>query len=214
MGKSFKRNDDLMIDSSAIAIDSDGTSLQDGVKYKIYNSVEDLGLVSGSATIASAMAAMSAPSILIAPGDDFASSQVPTQLGTVEIVKLNNGSTRGWIYFYGKDRGVGDYRMGLVNDGGPCGVWTGAIDYVKVVTSTASRTVSVPADSGLNVTGGGYVTEPAIPAGYVEVMRWGSAVGASQVVSVGPGTFWIQNTSGVARTVTCQASKLCVRRTF
>lgn len=81
--------------------------------------------------------------------------------------------------------------MGLANNGGPSGVWTGASDYVKVVTSTASRTVSVPADSGINVTNGGYVTEPATPAGYIEVMHWGSAVGASQVVSVGPGSYWI-----------------------
>lgn len=183
-------------------------------EFDMYDSVADLGLTVGSATIADAMAAMSAKSILIAPAGDFASSQVPSQTGAVEIVKLNTNSTRGWICFYGKDRGIGDYRMGLAINGGPSGTWTGASDLVTVVTSTASRTVSIAADTGINVLSSGYVTEPAVPAGYTEVFHWGGATGAAQVVTVSIGSYWVQNTSGAARTVTCYASKLCIRKSF
>lgn len=118
------------------------------VQFAIYDSVADLGLVSGSATIAGAWAAMGAQSILIAPGDDFASGQVLAQIGTVEIVKMNSSSTRGWTQFYGKDIGVGDYRMGLATNGGPSGTWVKIMDKESIIQEAKTITgVTVPANS-------------------------------------------------------------------
>lgn len=113
-------------------VQNEVSELREDVQYKIYNSVEDLGLTVGSATIAGAWAAMSANSILIATGNDFTSSQVPTQLGTVEIVKGIN-DTRGWIYFYGKSIDVGDYRMGLGENSGPIGTWVKIMDKESII---------------------------------------------------------------------------------
>lgn len=87
-------------------------------------------------------------------------------------------------------------------------------DLLKVVTSTASRSISIAADTGINVISSGYVTEPAVPAGYTEVFHWGGANGASQVVTVSIGSYWIQNTSADARNVTCYACKLCVKTSY
>lgn len=191
------------------------TEFRTSNNFATFSSVTQIGLTSGSATIADAMAAMREKSILIAPAVEFAVSQRPTQLGTVLIVKVDSASTRGWIQFYGKDRIVGDYRMGLATDGGPSGTWTGADDLVTVVTSTASRTVSINAGAGINVINNGYVTEPAVPAGYTELLHWGGANGASQVVTVALGSYWVQNTSSSnARTVTCYAKKLCIKNSF
>lgn len=139
-------------------------------KFDMYDSVADLGLTVGSATIAGAWAAMRAPSILITQGGEFASSQVPATLGTVEIVKGIN-DTRGWIYFYGKDISVGDYRMGLATYGGPSGTWvrqyaglTTSTTMVTLAASATSENVTAPTVSGgtflcwLQPSGSGHTT--------------------------------------------------------
>lgn len=105
-------------------IDPSGTANAIGtedVKYKIYNSVTDLGLASGNATITNTYAAMPASSILICQATDFLSSEVPNNYGIVEIVHFN--ASRGIIHFYSKEMSDGDYRMFLNSSNIPTGVW-------------------------------------------------------------------------------------------
>ena len=83
-----------------------------GLDYAIYNSVTDLGLTSGSATILAAFNAMSTNTILICPAGEFASGEVPTSYGTVEIVKSSDAA-RSYVRFYGKAKGDHDWRMYL-----------------------------------------------------------------------------------------------------
>lgn len=92
------------------------------IEYKIYNSVTDLGLTSGSATIVEAYAAMTMHTILICLAEQFASSELPSGFaGTIEIVRSAN-SYRGWINLYGDIASRGDYRM-FINSGVPTGTW-------------------------------------------------------------------------------------------
>ena len=99
--------------------------------YKTYSSVADLGLVSGSATIAGIWAALPTHSMLICNAEDFLSGQVPNIVGTVEMVK-GIGSWRGRINFYSKAESVGDYRMYLTGSNTPTGTWHRA---AKIYTS-------------------------------------------------------------------------------
>lgn len=151
MGKSFKRNDDLMIDSSAIAIDSDGTSLQDGVKYKIYNSVVDLGFTSGSATIAGVFDALPVRSVLICPANNFSTSEVPSIYGAIEMVKPNSRAV-AWIFFHGKEVSQGDYRMLINSANNPTGTWVKCGAIASTQTVVVSQTTSVAAGSAATVT--------------------------------------------------------------
>ena len=95
------------------------------VEYKVFNSVTDLGLTSGSATIAGAFAAMPDASILICNSADFATSATPTSsdyLGIIQIVKL--GSSRAFIQAFGESDSAPDYRMFCDSSTGvPTGTW-------------------------------------------------------------------------------------------
>ena len=100
-----------------------------GLDYAIYNSVTDLGLTSGSATILAAFNAMGTNTILICPAGEFASGEVPNTYGTVEIVKPSNAA-RSYVRFYGKDSSYHDWRMFIAattyngNDANkPTGYW-------------------------------------------------------------------------------------------
>lgn len=99
-----------------------GALTSNDVNYKIYNSVTDLGLTSGSATIAGAVSAMADNTILICNATDFAASETPHTTGAVEIKKLI--SVRTAIFFYGKDGASGDWRMFCdIDTGVPTGKW-------------------------------------------------------------------------------------------
>lgn len=87
------------------------------VKYKLFNSIADLGL-SGSASVADTYAAMPASSALICPATEI--TNAPNSDGTVEIVK---GGTDGWIRFHGRQSSVGDYRMFFSSSDVPSGTW-------------------------------------------------------------------------------------------
>lgn len=109
-----------------------------------YYSVTDLGLTSGSATIAGAYSAMSAPSILSCPIEEFAADQKPTTgfisptfYGSIQIIKCSN--IRGFIFAYGKTTDHGDWRMYLV-DGvhTPSGTWVIANGDSGWITATLS----------------------------------------------------------------------------
>ena len=121
-----------------------GALTEDDVNYKIYNSVTDLGLTSGSATIAGAYAALSDNQMLICTSDEFASGQTPT-IGQVEIVKPSL-AWRGRINFYGKDSSNGDYRMFLTGSQEPSGTW------VSVYTGAVQQS-TVSAASGITFNG-------------------------------------------------------------
>lgn len=143
------------------------------VQYKIYDSVEDvLGPnTSGSAMLAGVQAAMGSPAILIANASDFTSTEVPTTLGVVEIIK--HSAARSVYLFYGKESG--DYRKFGDSNGAPTGTWVRVTDSndftletVTVFSSTISaggydsKTVSITksgykplAISGVNAAGSG-----------------------------------------------------------
>ena len=92
------------------------------VEFDVYDSVTDLGLTSGSATISGAYAAMSDNSILICTSGDFTSSEIPTgSAGTVVMVKRQ--AARGIILLYGKNESHKDYRMYLGSNNVPTGTW-------------------------------------------------------------------------------------------
>ena len=92
------------------------------VQYKVYDSVKDMGLVQGSATIAGAVTALIArsPARLFCNSSDFANAEVPNQYGEVEIVAL--AANRVAIWFYGQTSANPDRRMYLLN-GTPTGTW-------------------------------------------------------------------------------------------
>lgn len=87
---------------------------------RVYRTVTDLGLTSGSATIAGAWSAMSESTALICPSSDFAAGQIAVS-GMISIVKRN--STSGTIHNYScVSTNQSDYRM-FVNSGTPTGTW-------------------------------------------------------------------------------------------
>ena len=89
---------------------------------RVYRSVTELELTSGSATIAGAWAAMNAGETLIVNVQEFASGERPNNYGSVEILKQQ--SDRGKILFWAKEADTSDYRMFLNNSGVPGGTWT------------------------------------------------------------------------------------------
>lgn len=108
------------------------------VQYKLYNSVTDIGLTSGSATIAGAWSAMPEQSVLIAGAGEFASSARPSASawGQIEIVK--NSATNGYIEHHGLNDTIGDYRMFLNSSYVPSGTWVRDDQYVSSDTPTAT----------------------------------------------------------------------------
>ncbi len=92
------------------------------VQFRFYDSVDDLGLTAGSATISDAVTALIArpPARLFCNSSDFANAEVPSQYGEVEIVAL--AANRVTIWFYGQTSAYPDRRMYLL-DGTPTGTW-------------------------------------------------------------------------------------------
>lgn len=90
--------------------------------YAMYNSVTDVGLTSGSATIVAAAAAMPMNSYLICPANEFDSTSVPSLYGHIEIL-IPGAVTRMSILFRGKEASIGDYRMFVNSSGVPDGTW-------------------------------------------------------------------------------------------
>lgn len=143
-----------------------------GVDFKVYDSVSDIGLTSGSATIAGAWSALSANEILICEASDFTTSTggVPSTLGTVEIIHYSGG--RGSITFYGKEAGNADYRMYLNSSNVPTGDWVRMAEVLDLGTFTSTaKSFTLPAASNYLI----------------------GTTHASSAVSVG---LWIYSTSG------------------
>lgn len=133
-------------------------TIRDEVQYKIYDSVEDLGLISGSATVAGAWSAMSDGSILICQASEFSSTETPNPYGIIEIIRFN--TSRGKILFYGKELPDGDYRMYLV-DNAPSGTWVKNVAPVVQKFTSASQTLAAG--------GEGHVTINVAKTGYTPV---------------------------------------------
>ena len=124
-----------------------GALTGDDVHYKVYSSVEQLGLNVGSAVIADAFAAMSAAAILICPASDFAASETPASFaGSIQIVKCAANNTI--IQAFGEADGAGDYRMFCdATTGSPTGAWietptsatTGNVTAIATITTTTDN---------------------------------------------------------------------------
>lgn len=104
------------------------------VKYKLFNSITDLGL-SGSASVADTYAAMPASTALICPAVEI--TDAPNTDGTIEIVK---GGTDGWIEFHGRLATVGDYRMFFTSSDVPSGTWLSASIEMRMQSGNVSNT--------------------------------------------------------------------------
>lgn len=73
----------------------------DTLKYKIFNSVEDLNQTAGTATILSTWIAMSAGEALLCPPDQFYPGECPETFGT--LILIRSGPTSGFCLFAGQD---------------------------------------------------------------------------------------------------------------
>lgn len=172
-----------------------------------YTSVSELGLTSGSA--AAVWAVLPINSWALFPSSEITDSPAT---GTIEMHK-GPSSSSGFITFHGLTANDGEYHMYIPN-GVPEGTWKGAHDMFRLITNTASASVAIPASGGINVIQSGGVTEPVVPEGFTELFHWASCIGASQVVSVGLQSYWIQNVTTATQTVTCRAHMLCVKNSL
>lgn len=115
-------------------------SASDVGAMKYYNSVTALGLTSGSATIAGALAAMSANSILVCNSNEFDAAETPSEYGTVEIINLTNAHERAIINFRGKAFNSGGAKSNAVMFlDGPTGVPDGDWYPVPFPSSTTPQ---------------------------------------------------------------------------
>lgn len=87
------------LDQELSRLEDNINSLAGDIKYRIFRVVTDLGLTSGTATLAGCWAAMSPGDILIAPPSEFAPEQIPENSGSVVLVR--NAGTSGSLRFYG-----------------------------------------------------------------------------------------------------------------
>lgn len=177
------------------------------VNYKIYDSVTDLGLTSGSATISGAWTAMVAPSILICPASDF--SDAPNANGTVEIVK----ASKGYIQFWGNTESNNDYRMFLNASNNPSGTWIEQLTRNSIVAEAKSfGSVSVAGgaskDFSVSVAKTGYT-----PLGFLSVTGSGTTPFrvTDYYVSGTTAHIWAVNTSSDTKSVTWNPTILYIK---
>ena len=117
------------------------------VQFAVYDSVADLGLTVGSATIAGAWAAMAGQNaMLLCNATEFTSSSVPATAGNIMIYRLASNSQRGIIRFAFRVSGDGEYAMGIGTDGMPLGTWLlmSAYEAGTVTITNGSKDSSVP----------------------------------------------------------------------
>ena len=181
-------------------IDPSGDNIN--IKYQIYNSVTDLGLTSGSATIAGAYSAMAIPSILICPAGDF--TDVPHVYGTVEIVKV--GVSRGYIRFWGKGSDSGEYRMYLSSDNLPTGTWVRETeiqyrDYTMSV-SLSGKTYTAVSNSNITVPTGFMIINIVLWTGSTTSLRNDVVMSVANYGNHNNFLFFNNNSSSLSGTVT------------
>ena len=141
----------------------------------VVGSVTDLGLTSGSATIAGAYSALQPKQVLLCPASDFAVGELPSKGGSrqtdgsIEIVK--GDGTDGWIEFHGRQKSVGDFRMFFDSSDVPTGSWI----------PTAATISQIPSGNTTYISGSNYT---------VYIYRTGNVVSISgrfTVVNAIPG---------------------------
>ena len=92
-------------------------------KFDMYDSVADLGLTVGSATISQAWNAMAGKdAVLMCNATDFASSSIPSTAGNIMMYRLAAYSQRGIIRYFSRVPGS-DYAMGVDTNGNADGTW-------------------------------------------------------------------------------------------
>ena len=77
------------------------TSLNAGLKYKLFSSVSDIGQTPGTATILTCWIAMSAGEALICAPDQLYPGECPETYGT--LILIRSGATSGYCLFAGED---------------------------------------------------------------------------------------------------------------
>lgn len=155
----------------------DGTPTGTWVKYRseldenyvVYDSVEDIGLTSGSATISGAYSALSSRSMLITRASEFASGQANT--GIVIMIKYSDYYTP--IINVGHDGDI--YQMGQNSDHSPNGTWTRFTETSDFVTeektgSTGSISAGSNKSGSITITKSGYT--PIAIAGFNSGNTW------------------------------------------
>lgn len=165
--------------------------------YVIYDSVADLGLSAGSATISGAINALynAAPALLICDAGDFANTEVPSQYGVVEIGRVTPaGTIREWIMYYGRLESVGDYRMFLDSGGSPTGTW---VEWKRdPYTSNPAPLGTASPGSSDDYARGDHVH--AMPTLRDIGTQYSIPSGGSQVVNVANSTRWVIFANSVA----------------
>ena len=93
------------------------------VDYNVFNSVTDLGLTSGSATITGAFNALPTDSVLITNEAEYASASRPATGWEGQIIICKGANLwRSYVEAKGNTASYGDYRMYL-SSGAPTGAW-------------------------------------------------------------------------------------------
>lgn len=119
-------------------------SVIDDLQLHTYTSLASIGM-SNVDLIEDIYATLPNNSMLVAPADEFFATDVPTQYGVVEMVKLGN-KWRGYIYFHGKTASDGTWRMYLDSNNDPTGTWV-RIDKTIPIVDSGSESFTLSANS-------------------------------------------------------------------
>lgn len=180
------------------------------VRCRIFNSVSQLGLTSGSATILQAFDAMGDNAILIASSDDFASSARPDgAAGIVEIIR--KADSRSYVAFRGKTgTNSRDWRMfeNATSYNGnranaPDGVWHPDFAGLRGGTGSSGTTLAIDvpnSSSHLLICGGNSSTRQYVGLIFV------NSSGAPTVTQILAGTAYTVTTSTNKVTVVSSSS--------
>lgn len=207
-GTGFSRYDHVHPMPTASDVGAVSTS---DVNYKIYNSVTDLGLTSGSSTIAGAFAAMPSASILICTASDFTTSETPTSgdfTGTIEITKLD--ANRAFIQAFSKSDSAGDYRMFCDSSTGvPSGNWQMVTEIQRkdftISVNLASKAFTYVSNSSVTVPTGFALVNIVLQTGSTVGLRNDVALFVTNYGNHNGFLFYNNNNSNLNGTVTLRA---------
>lgn len=93
--------DSTTLDDAIQDIAGDLDELLEALNYKLYKSVDSVGQVPGTATVANTWTAMSSGEIILAPPDQFYPGECPETYGT--LIMIRSGGTSGYCLFAGAD---------------------------------------------------------------------------------------------------------------
>lgn len=185
----------------------------DGDVSTVVGSVTDLGLTSGSATIADAYAALAPKQVLICPALDFAVGELPlvggNRLtdGSIEIV--NGDGTDGWIEFHGRLSTVGDYRMFFDSSDVPTGAWVtvGTMLHKDVTISVnlAAKAYTAVNDSSISTPTGFSIVNMVLQTGSTTALRNDVTMSTNSFSNHNKFFFYNHNAAAQSGTVTIRA---------